>query len=84
MTNIDLKNKLLYRSIHRGCKETDFLLGKFGESNIENMTDNEHKIFDEFLNEDDMLIYDWILAKQIHPSKYDELVQDIRKFHNIS
>jgi len=83
MTNTDLIKKLLYRCLHRGCKETDFLLGGFGEEKIKEMDLVAQNIFDEFLNEDDMLIYDWILSKQKHPEKYDSLVNEIRDFHKI-
>lgn len=83
MTNTNLENKLLYRCLHRGCKETDFLLGKFGEERIKLMDLKAQNIFDEFLNEDDMLIYDWILSKQQYPEKYDILIKDIQVFHKI-
>ena len=83
MPNTDLENKLLYRCLHRGCKETDFLLGKFGEVKIQEMNIQTQRIFDDFLSEDDMLIYDWILDKKECLEKYQLLVEDIRQFHNI-
>jgi len=83
MQNQDLLNKLSYRSLHRGCKETDFLLGKYGEAKISNMKAEELKLFDEFLEENDMQIYDWILEKYSPPKQYEELLQDIREFHSL-
>ena len=79
----DLENKLLYRCLHRGCKETDFLLGKFGEIKVFEMNLEEQSLFDDFLSEDDMLIYDWILSKLECPAKYSELVKQIQIFHKI-
>ncbi|MBL6664583.1 MAG: succinate dehydrogenase assembly factor 2 [Rickettsiales bacterium] len=79
----DLENKLLYRCLHRGCKETDFLLGKFGEAKLLQMNVEEQNCFDSFLNEDDMLIYDWILSKQECPNKYEGLIKQIQIFHKI-
>lgn len=79
----DLVNKLSYRSLHRGCKETDFLLGKYGEAFLETMNLDELKLFESFLDEDDMAIYDWILSKIIAPEKYHNLLDKIRIFHKI-
>lgn len=79
----DLVNKLLYRSLHRGCKETDFLLGKYSESFVFEMDLGELKLFEEFLEEDDMAIYDWILSKINAPEKYSKLLKKIRDFHKI-
>jgi len=78
----DIK-QLLYRSIHRGCKETDFLIGGFAKENLKQMNDKELQIFDDFLQEDDMEIYDWILAKITVPQKYFSVVQKIQTFHKI-
>jgi antitoxin CptB len=86
MNNLEtqnLINKLLYRSVHRGCKETDFLLGKYGEIFLEKMDLEKLKLFEEFLDEDDMMIYDWILEKVSAPQKYDDLLLEIREFHKI-
>ena len=78
----DIK-QLLYRSIQRGCKETDFLIGNFATENLSKMTELELAIFGEFLQEDDMEIYDWILSKMAAPEKYFALLQDMQKFHKI-
>ena len=83
MTNKDQKNKLLYRSIHRGCKETDFLLGRYGSAKIADMNQEKVDLFDNLLNEDDMLIYDWILSKKDYPDEYNDIILDIQKFHKL-
>ena len=36
-----LIKKLLYRSIHRGCKETDILLGNFAIARTESFDDSK-------------------------------------------
>jgi len=79
---LDLDKKIFYRSLHRGCKETDFLLGNFFQKNkIELLS--EKKLCLDFLNEDDILIYDWILNKVNVPEIYKSLISKIQKFHNI-
>lgn len=76
-----LQKQLLYRSTYRGCKETDFLVGEFAKAKLAEILDLEN--FGNFLTEDDALIYDWILAKTDVPSRYLELIQEIRQFHKI-
>jgi antitoxin CptB len=78
-----MKRKLLYRSIHRGCKETDFLIGEFAKEKIEKMPPAKMKLFDLFLQEDDLEIYDWIMEKAAAKTQYSTLVNEIRKFHKL-
>jgi len=78
---MNLHKQLLYRSIHRGCKETDFLIGKFAEKKLGEIKDLE--IFGKFLEEDDAQIYDWLLDKENTPEIYRNLVLQIKEFHQI-
>jgi antitoxin CptB len=80
---MSLKKKLLYRSIHRGCKETDFLIGEFAKQNLDQMTDKELAIYHDFLQQDDLEIYNWIVDKTTAEAKYLQLVTAIKKFHQI-
>ena len=82
-SNKNLLNKILYRSKHRGCKETDFLIGKFVEENLEKFSADEAVLLSQFIEEDDMKIYDWILGKVEVDGVYVGLIQDIRKYHKI-
>jgi antitoxin CptB len=84
MKNKELLIKtLLYRSLHRGCKETDILLGRFAQNQITNFSDAELEIYSKMVLEDDVFIYDWILQKIPTPNQYQNLVWSIRKFHNL-
>lgn len=74
---------LIYRSTHRGCKETDILVGKFAEAKISNFNQSELQLFENFILEDDAEIYDWILAKSPYPDKYSHLIGQIKQFHNL-
>jgi len=76
-----LQKQILYRSTHRGCKETDFLIGGFVKANLQNISNLE--LFGDFLEEDDLKIYDWILGKEREPERYQELIKEIRQFHKI-
>lgn len=76
-----LAKQLLYRSVHRGCKETDFLIGEFAKEKIISFDDKKLQLFADFIVEDDLLIYDWILAKHEVPQKYVAIIKEIRQFH---
>ncbi len=76
--------KIIYRAVHRGCKETDFLLGDFFVANKESLSELGLDLCEKFLEEDDMLIYDWILEKIPTEIIYQNLIEKIRKFHGLS
>ena len=76
--------KIIYRAVHRGCKETDFLLGDFFVTNKEGLTELGLDLCEKFLEEDDMLIYDWILEKIPTEIIYQNLIEKIRQFHGLS
>lgn len=78
-----LIKQLLYRSKHRGCKETDILLGKFAEEKITDFSDEKLNLYQKFIDEDDLMIYDWILGKYEVDASYVEMVKEVREFHNI-
>lgn len=53
------KKKLLYRSTHRGCKETDILLGGFAKEFLFSMTESELLQYKKIVEMDDILIYSY-------------------------
>ena len=79
-----LIKQLLYRSNHRGCKETDILLGKFIVQKINEFDDEKLSLYNDLINEDDLFIYDWILEKIPTEIIYQNLIEKIRKFHGLS
>ena len=78
-----LIRQILYRSSHRGCKETDILLGKFIEKKISDFDDKKLQLYNKFIEEDDLLIYDWIMRKITLPEAYVELIKEIQAFHDV-
>ena len=74
---------LLYRSCHRGCKETDILLGGFVKNKINDFNEESLVQYSKLVLEDDAIIYDWILQKTPTPAQYQDLIHNIRQFHNL-
>ena len=60
MTNKEiLKKQIIYRSMHRGTKEMDLLLGNFVKKYIDKLDTNELSDLDKLLLIEDEIIYKW-------------------------
>jgi len=55
--------RLRYRSWHRGCKETDLVLGRYCDAAIEAMNEAELALFEALLDEEDADIWAWLTEK---------------------
>lgn len=64
---MNLKRKLMYRSWHRGCKETDILLGNFALKHLEKFSFNELLEYEKIVNLDDHDLYSYITGKEDIP-----------------
>lgn len=69
-----LIKKLLYKSLHRGCKETDLILGNFATKFINKMEMDELLAFEEILQQNDADIYDWVTGKSPVPVTFQSSV----------
>jgi antitoxin CptB len=67
--------RLRYQSWHRGCKETDWLLGNYCDKHLESLSDEDLAQFEAFLEEDDYDIWQWVAygAKTAKPD-YNRLI----------
>ena len=69
MTNKEiLKKQIIYRSMHRGTKEMDLLLGNFVKKYINKFNEPELKDLEKLLFLDDEVIYKWYLKKDFDSS----------------
>ena len=55
-----LRKRLIFRSWHRGCKETDLVLGRFCDRYINDFNEADLARFDAILEEDDADLYKWL------------------------
>ena len=58
-----LKKQIIYRSMHRGTKEMDLLLGNFVKEHIDKFSVNELKDLAKLLFIEDEIIYKWYFNK---------------------
>lgn len=63
MENETRLKRLRYRSWHRGWKETDLILGKFADENLNKMNMDTIDIYEQLLDENDADIWDWLVGK---------------------
>lgn len=55
--------RLSYRSWHRGCKETDLVLGTYCDQNIATLQKADLERFESLLDEEDADIWAWLTGK---------------------
>lgn len=70
---LDIRRKrLLFRSWHRGTKETDLLLGSFAERHLAELTPKQLDGYEALLESDDSELYDWLVGRVPPPAGQDE------------
>ncbi len=69
-----LRKRLIYQSWYRGTKETDLLLGPFAKETLDQMGEKQLTAYEQFLNETDTDIYNWITGKEPAPEFVDREV----------
>lgn len=65
------RKRLLYRSIYRGNKENDILLGQFARAHIASFDSAELDQYERLLDTGDNDIFDWVSAKSEVPAEAD-------------
>ena len=74
-----VRKKLSIRSWRRGTKELDLILGRFSHENLTNFEMSELDLYEQFLSNDDHLIYNWLFEKEDSPRIFNRLVKQIKK-----
>lgn len=65
------RKRLLFRSWHRGTKETDLLLGSFAERHLADFTPEQLDRYEALLEHDDADLYDWLVGRLPPPEGLD-------------
>lgn len=72
-----IRKKLLYQSQHRGCKETDGVLGPFAEKFLPDCDEAELRAFAALLAENDWELWHWFTHPGSAPEQHREMVEKI-------
>ena len=76
----DRLKRLIYRSVHRGCKETDLIFTQFAASRLPQLPAPSLDIYENLLEEADADIWQWIVAGTA-PTEYAELVAMLAEYN---
>ena len=74
-----VRKRLLIRSWRRGTKELDLILGQFSDKNLNRLKMPELNLYEQFLSNDDYLIYNWLFSKEDSPKIFKSLIKQIQK-----
>lgn len=65
------------RSIRRGIKEMDLILGRFAETALAALPEAEVVLYDALLSENDHDLYAWVSGQGRVPARYAALIERI-------
>lgn len=73
-----------FRANHRGTKEMDWLVGRFADARLADMTPDDLVRFERLLLVPDPELHDMIVYPQIAPAReFAELIAQLRAFHGL-
>ncbi len=71
--------RMRYQSWHRGCKETDLLLGQFADTALEQLDAVGLDGFERLLGEEDYDIWQWVSGQRATPEPYARFIASMGK-----
>ena len=74
-----IRKRLSIRSWRRGTKELDLILGQFSDENLSELQMSELNLYEQFLSNDDYLIYNWLFGKEDSPEIFKSLIKRIQE-----
>lgn len=75
-----LLKRLVFRSAHRGCKETDLLLGRFAQDRLAALDAKGLAAYEAFLEENDADIWNWLTGKEQARPEYEPILSLLRQY----
>ena len=65
------RKRLLFRSWHRGTRESDLILGRFAEAHLARFDEAQLDRYEALLDCPDADLFDWIARRAALPAAYD-------------
>ncbi len=76
------QRRLLFRSWHRGIRETDLLLGRFADAEIASLSEADLDDYERLLDVPDHDLYLWVTGEAPAPAEFlTPLLSRIQTFH---
>ncbi len=70
------RKRLLFRAMHRGTKEADFVIGGFAQRFLADLTETEVDGFEALLDVDDNLLMLWCTGRAPTAAPHDSALVD--------
>jgi antitoxin CptB len=84
ITEPERRRRALYRACHRGTKELDYMLGRFADARVADMSMDELTVFEELLSLPEPDLQKWLMnGTGYESSTLAGLIDDIRAFHGL-
>jgi antitoxin CptB len=79
------RRKLLFRSWHRGIRETDLIMGRFADAHIGELTETDLNEYEKLLDVPDRDLYAWVVGEYEPAEGFDTtLFRKLRAFNNMN
>ena len=65
------RKRLRYRSLHRGTKELDLILGGFATRRLDDLSGEQLDRYEAIIESEEQLIYAWIAGREPIPEEHD-------------
>ncbi len=65
------RKRLLFRSWHRGTRETDLILGRFAEAHLAGFDEAQLDRYEDLLECNDADLFDWVSGRTAPPAARD-------------
>lgn len=85
-SSFDIRRKrLLFRSWHRGTRESDLILGRFADQHLTGFDEAQLDRYEALLDCSDADIFDWVSGRAMPPPEHDhDLTRLLISFGNTS
>ena len=77
MADSTVRRRLRYRSLRRGTKESDLVIGGFASCHLDEMSDDQLAQFEVLLDQPDQDLLGWVLNVSTPPPAFDNEVLDM-------
>lgn len=79
----NIRRKLRFRSLRRGTKESDLVIGGFAEAHLRDLDEAQLADFEALLDENDQDVLSWVLDMKPPPAEFNtsvlEMLKDFKK-----
>lgn len=79
----NIRRKLRFRSLRRGTKESDLVIGGFANAHLQDLDEEQLAQFEALLDENDQDVLSWVMDMMPPPAEFDtgvlELLRTFKK-----